>query len=52
MKKRGRQTFCKYISKLVMGRNKLDLKITFENPLTHKMIVHLDVFCASMEDKI
>ena len=35
-----------------MGRNKLEQKGFPENPFSHKVIIHLNVFGTSMEDRI
>ncbi len=52
MKPRRRESFSEDIGKLILSRDELELKITTHHPFTNKVIVHLDMFCATMEDWI
>jgi hypothetical protein len=47
-----RQAFGEYFTSLIKGRNELDKDITSENFFPDKVIVYLDMFGASMVDRI
>ena len=49
---RGRETLCKYISKLITSSWITNLKIFAKLLLTHKMVIHLHMLGVSMEDGI
>jgi len=49
--KRG-QTLGEDISQIIIKRNIFDLKITTKDTLLNEMVIELDVFCSSVEDRI
>lgn len=40
------------ISKLIRGRNKLNLRSAFEHLITDKVVIDLNLLCASIEHNI
>ena len=49
---RGRKTLGENISKLVTSNNVANLEIPSKSPLTHKVVIHFNMFGFGMENRI
>lgn len=52
MKMSGAKRSCEHISKLIGGENMLQIKTSFNDIISHKMMIQLDVFSSRMENWI
>jgi len=52
LNKSYRQSLGESISYLIRGGNKIDFQTFLLDPISHKMLIHLNVFCSSMEHRI
>ena len=46
------QSFCEDIGRLKIGNDMSKVDIPCDDPIPNEVVVHLDVLCPSMEDKV
>jgi hypothetical protein len=51
-KRRSRKWLSEDIGKLILGGNKMNLNLLLCNSISEKMIIDLNMFCASMKNRI
>ena len=51
-KRSSRNWLSEDICKLILGGDQTNLNLLLRNPISYKMIINLNMFCASMKNRI